>query len=823
MATNNKTFSEIVDKFRQVNLSASEKERKKAYRLEEVQENQVEDLNNTLMYKLSQEYAMNGGTNYSYLSESLTNFNIAVNMKKLTDIVTYVAVKEYNLAKTKNFKSFIKECAQCLEDKRQYNAEAQQTIRENKEKGTNKAIPPFSTNYPEDVRQIALQADKLIGVYTQNSEANNNYTIASAKDYVMYMLSNSNKTTYQGNNVFDEIQKNNALKVNFTKIYFNDKVLDKVNDDAVFIDDQFSAKQLPSNYFMLNKDYPVELKWSNDINYSDTFNEVIENLKQKYTNLNISLDKEHTENIVLDYLKNNDSVSISINPTKTVDNEENTTPNDMLQAIFQAERAYNEVTVDDINKTLNLTTMYSAKDNGVAIKRRWGAKYAKAHKSDLKMNKEVQELLINDKITTYEPLIQRAIALGATANTLKLNKYFKPEELKASCLFLESQFNKTVSLLTDIDTQWLMPYITEKIAQSFEKEVLAKNLTKEEVILRFAENEMPVQADSATTIRQLAFARPDFNNQKAIEQLKEEAEKAIEIKEQAQELENSELQKQFEAEQFNQKIEKLNKQAKAHDKLVKKLRKMPEYQKAKAKLGALILPEKTEEERQSLMPNVKNSDVENEIVEVVKPTIAEVSQPEVVDITAVSDNNIKDATAKIKQVKPETIKANIEKKLVKMILAQRDIVATKLFNKTNSLVAENKKQEANKAYTLTTLFSDLYGDIFSPKELEKNQIRIDQINEKMEISSDEEMQKNAIQLSDEYIKLTKQLTEEIYANAENIIEQDPEQKHSMIVNNLIRDEKKLMQVRFIEDIQKYHNVKIAKPQIKIKNDEEKEI
>ena len=96
----------FVDIFKQVKL------RKSAQR----KDKRVKDLSQTALFKYAKLYEKNNGSGYSVLEEVLTNFNISRQYKHLTDLVTYVATKEFDDITLKKFNKFLKDCSHCIKD-----------------------------------------------------------------------------------------------------------------------------------------------------------------------------------------------------------------------------------------------------------------------------------------------------------------------------------------------------------------------------------------------------------------------------------------------------------------------------------------------------------------------------------------------------------------------------------------------------------------------------------------------------------------------------------------------------------------------------------
>ena len=813
--------------------------------------------------KNSVSYENKGGSSNSLLGEATLNFMIAKSIKNTKDVVTYFLINELDMEKNPNLAELIKNCSRCVEEIKVWSKQAEAIRKSNLAGNKVREIPKFNSTYSKDetlisktIAQLIIDVENGADKASKVNKVDNNYLITSL-DYLVYALATENaeglqytQQTFNPNNApqlkdfKEDYYKDNNKELTLHRVNTGKRLIDLRHlNDAIIIDSEFKGNELPENfnvygYYNSNKDfeflsnenrnncvltfnnatpvltiaYPKTLKDAKtgelvEVEYTSVIDSVKKNLEKKYNSLTVELTDAHIDNVTSNYAKKKGKVHVLINAQKPADElNESNVPKDIINMIFQSERAFNEVTVKDINKTLNLSEKQIVTKKGIKNSNN-GFNAPKIKSSEININElKNAQIFRSCNIKNHSQLIQRAIALGSTMNSLKLNGYLSKEATKASCLFLQSQFNKTISLLSSNQSLCIMPYISKKIYQSFEREVKAQGLTKKEVISRFKQSGMSVIADETFTLQQIMNAKPDRTLEKEISNQTQNVKEEIKplVKENEVEAEKT------------KEIEKASKDMSAslkkHYKLIKGLKKTKLYKSAKPKLTLLNLDEDKKEQKEAedltstepqkqveqnpaekaSEPNTENqveNNKENEIKEAEKQAEAE-----------------KENKAVVVEVDYNKLKPNIKKKVQKAILNAREKVTTKIDSKLKILKDTKKSAEALKAYNFTAVFAELLGAKFNNKP--RTDVEIYKINQELLLENIESIKKQATVLANDYNQLVDVIVEEIIEELKN----STNTTIGYTVNKILISYKPAIENLIINETTKLYSVKLTKKQ-----------
>lgn len=832
------------------------------------------DLSEYVFYKNSVNYDKKGGSASSLMHEATVNYGIAKSSRRIKDVVEKMLIEEFDMGNRPDLKDIVKQCTQCVKDIQVW----KNNNKDNEAK--------FEGNFSNEVTECALIIENKLKDVQLGSDANrrkkvnkeDNKYLLKPMDFLVYNLATSEEANFQFTDIVpaetetlkdfvETYEEKTGKELNLKRIIVNNAVVDKSKlNDALIIDNEFSLTELPDNYNIYssptsssdnialtanstNKNvvtyeqnmpvmsivYPVTELDANknaiSINYAEAFENAKQNLIKKYPNLKINVTERNVENMSSGYVNKKKEVSVNVN---FIENEASysNAPKNIINTIFQAERAYNEVTLKDINKTLEITSKTVATKNGLK-KDRKGLKSGKVTAREL-IPYNVTSIHKEYKINSSAELVQRAIAIGATINTLKLNGYLNPDATRASCLFLQSQFNKTISLLTNNSSLWVMPYITKKIATSFEREVQSQSLTKKQVIEKFAENGMPVVAHESFTLSQIAFAKPDREAQrqaiaqkiKAKQQERAKQKEQEALKEIKKEAEKAEKQQEKEA----KKKEKEEKKRQAiKEKWRKKLRKTSVYKKAKVTLHTINI-DKVEK-------NFSNLRVFNERIDVKHPTLKDGFElrkqfkPEPIKVKLEElqskRNQIKEILDKEPPVEPEPavepkiakvkseldVKNCIERKVKKLILQAREKVTAKIDNKRKNVTETKKSDNLMKAYNFSAVFADTLGAEFNGKPRVNTPVK--QVNQEVVSEVLETFKKQALNLTDDYSRLVKMIVDDVYREYQKA---DEGVSVARLINQILSNYKPSIENILSQDLMDLYNIKL--PQKKLLSHEE---
>ncbi len=874
----------------------------------------VNKLSDIKFAKNAVKYENAGGSATSLLGEATLNYMVAKASKSTKDVVTYFLLNELNLGKNSNINELVKNCTKCVEEYKTWSKKSQQT--KNRANESSK----FNSNYSSEVTVISKYIAELL-INLENGAGNakkvnkldNNFFLTSL-DYLVYNLAtenqrgldkayftNLNLTPNNAPEIADfkaDYLKDNGKELTLHRVHTGKKLIDSRHlNDSLIIDSEFSGSELPENfnvygYYNLNKDfefltnnnknncvltfnnetpaltiaYPKALKNAEtgkevEINYQPQIELAVENIKKKYPKLEVEITNNHVENLSSSYSSKKGNVKVLVNASKPAEElNQSNAPKNLINLIFQTERALNQVTVKDINKTLNLTNKNIVNKKGVKAKNT-GVKAPKVTSKELNVKERNNSQIFKScNIKNHAELIQRAIAVGSTMNSLKLNGYLSPEATKASCLFLQSQFNKTISLLSSNNSLWIMPYISKKIANSFEREVSSLGLTKKEVLQRFADNGMPVIADETFTLQQIISAKP---NRTLSKQAKKEITKS-ETKEVQSENETiieqnvpskiataeNKVEKEVEKE-IQQPSAAEIKSMKDHEKLVKLLNKNSTYKKIKYVLPLLqgsekakqpevnsskqnkiekILKNKVEEEQQKATePKSETKVEEQKTVETKitneKPTETKVNEPKQEIKTEESkqekeeqnsktdeelNKNEKETSTiqpKIVIIDPKKVEANITKKIQKIILEAREKVTSKIDKKASYVKNSKKSDELVQAYNFTAVFADTLGASFSGNPRED--IAISTNNTKQMLAENiEKVKKQATVLTEDYVELVNEIVKDVCWQ----LKENENTTIGRAINSILKDYKPAIENLIIQEVMDNYDVKLTQKQ-----------